>query len=109
MGELATFDKMANMKRVLLSLGLCAVLALSGCAADRKKQLESELPALVTKEMQRVASTSNTNGAAVCKQVILTQESKGHYVGTAYFTDGRQTQVKVIDDGQSYNVETAPF
>ena len=94
------------MKRLLLLLPL---LLLGGCAPDRKAQLETILPQVVSKEMQRLASPSNTNATAICKQVTLVRESDGHYKGTAFFTDGRQTQVSVLDDGESYQLTTDPF
>ncbi|BCM89042.1 hypothetical protein IAD21_00885 [Abditibacteriota bacterium] len=95
------------MKRVLFLLPV--LLLFAGCTADRKSQLESQLPELITKELRATATTSNNNARSVCERVALTNESEGHYVGEAYFQGGAHTKITVTDDGQNVQFDTAPF
>lgn len=97
------------MKRVFLSLSL-ALFILAGCGqSDRKVYLEEALPDLITQDLQAKATPSNTNATAFCKAVDLTLDSPGHYVGEVFFTDGRHTKIKVVDDGDNFHFEFAPF
>ncbi|RYX80617.1 hypothetical protein EON83_27715 [bacterium] len=98
------------MKRVFLPLLVLPLLAFAGCGSgDRKAYLEKAIPELITQDMQAKVNPSNTNASAICKAVDLTLESPGHYIGEAFFTDGRHTQIKVVDDGDKFHFHTDPF
>lgn len=97
---------MRVMKRALL---LLPILLLSGCVLDRKAQIESELPGLITAKMHKTSSPTNNNAEAICERVTLVKESDGHYVGTAYFKGNLETKVTVVDDGGAIEWETQPF